>query len=181
MRSLLLLPLSAIAAIALGCGEAGAGGESSGSAPPSSVAAAVTRQGGPEPGAGKPAEPSATASAKGVRLKIVDSKYGRVVANGKGEALYLFDKETTRKAECYGECTAAWPPVLTKGKPVAAAGAKSGLLGTTKRADGKLQVTYAGHPLYFYVGDSPGTILCQDVEEFGGDWLVVEPSGDPVS
>lgn len=114
----------------------------------------------------------------GTKLKVVDSEYGSVVANGRGEALYLFDREQRGKSECYGACAKAWPPVLTKGKP-RAAGAAASLLGTTKRRNGKLQVTYAGQPLYYYVGDSPGTILCHDVDEFGGTWLVVQPDGSP--
>ncbi|HEX5983083.1 MAG TPA: hypothetical protein VFY69_02640 [Solirubrobacterales bacterium] len=124
----------------------------------------------------------ATASAgKGRLIKVVGSEYGRVLADAKGEAFYLFDKEDGPTSECYGACARAWPPVLTKGKPRAGKGAKASLLGTTKRKNGKLQVTYAGQPLYYYVDDSPGTILCQDVEEFGGLWLVVKPNGDPVT
>ena len=117
----------------------------------------------------------------GTRLKVVDSEFGTVVANGRGEALYLFDREQRGKSECYGACARAWPPVLTKGKPRAFAGADASLLGTTKRRNGKLQVTYAGQPLYYYVGDSPGTILCHDVDEFGGTWLVVQPNGSPAA
>ena len=114
---------------------------------------------------------------EGARIKVVGSDYGRVIADGRGEALYLFDKEDAGRAECYGRCARAWPPVLTKGKPQGSGGVKQGLLGTTRRDNGGLQVTYAGQPLYYYVDDSPGTILCQDVEEFGGTWLVVKPSG----
>jgi predicted lipoprotein with Yx(FWY)xxD motif len=117
---------------------------------------------------------------KGKVVKVVESQFGRVIADGTGEAFYLFDKEQTRKAECYGECATAWPPVLTKGKPRAGKGVEAAKLGTTRRRDGKLQVTYAGHPLYYYVDDAPGTILCQNVDEFGGLWLVVKPSGQPV-
>jgi predicted lipoprotein with Yx(FWY)xxD motif len=118
-------------------------------------------------------------SATGAGLTVVDSDYGSVIADRKGEALYLFDKEDGKKSECYGACASVWPPMLTKGKPKAAAGAKQRLLGTTRRRNGKLQVTYAGHPLYYYVDDSPGTILCHDVAEFGGLWLVVKPNGQP--
>ena len=77
-------------------------------------------------------------------------------------------------------CAKAWPPVLTKGKPRAGDGAKQRLLGRTERRNGRRQVTYDGHPLYYYVDDSPGNILCHDVDEFGGLWLVVEPNGKPV-
>jgi predicted lipoprotein with Yx(FWY)xxD motif len=117
---------------------------------------------------------------RGKVVKVVSSDYGRVIADRKGEAFYLFGKETGKASRCYGACAQAWPPVITKGKPRARGAAKASLLGTTKRKNGKLQVTYRGHPLYYYVNDSPGNILCQDVNEFGGRWLVVKPTGNPV-
>jgi predicted lipoprotein with Yx(FWY)xxD motif len=116
---------------------------------------------------------------RGIRLKLVDSEYGRVVADRRGEAIYLFDKEKKGKAECYGDCARAWPPMLTKGKPVAGEGIRKGLLGTTRRRNGKLQVTYRNQPLYYYVSDEPGRILCHNVPEFGGLWLVVRGNGKP--
>jgi predicted lipoprotein with Yx(FWY)xxD motif len=128
-------------------------------------------------GAGDDGRTERAAKPKGVKVKVIDSNYGRVVADGKGEALYLFDREGGPRAKCYGSCARAWPPVLTKGRPRARGDAKQRLLGTTRRKNGKVQVTYAGHPLYHYVGDSPGNILCHDVDEFGGTWLVVQPSG----
>jgi predicted lipoprotein with Yx(FWY)xxD motif len=129
-------------------------------------------------------EDAAMAAKRGRRgkvVKVVDSQFGRVIADGKGEAYYLFDKEQSKKSECYGACARAWPPVLTKGRPRAGRGAKAGKLGTTRRRNGKLQVTYAGRPLYYYVDDAPGTILCHDVPEFGGTWLVVKPNGRAAS
>ena len=110
-------------------------------------------------------------------MKVERTEYGRALVNGAGKAFYLFDAETSSKPECYGDCAVAWPPVLAKGKPVAGRGAKAGKLGTTRRSNGKRQVTYAGHPLYYYVHDTPDRILCQDVVEFGGRWLLVKPSG----
>jgi predicted lipoprotein with Yx(FWY)xxD motif len=128
------------------------------------------------------ASQEATASApKGKTVKVISSDFGRVIADAKGEALYLFTKETGSKAKCYGACADAWPPLLTKGEPRAGNGAKESKLGTTKRRDGKTQVTYSGHPLYYYEDDSPGKILCQDVPEFGGIWYVVKPSGAAVT
>ena len=166
MSRLALLALAATALIAVGCGDDdGDGGGAS-----SDDAAMVA----------KTADAAMKAKRKGAVVKVVDSQYGDVVADRRGEALYLFDKEDTRKSECYGACAEAWPPMLTKAKPRAGEGARKGLLATTRRRDGKLQVTYAGHPLYYYKDDSPGNILCHDVDEFGGLWLVVEPSGEPV-
>ena len=120
------------------------------------------------------------AMAAGTKLKVEQSEYGKVLMNGRGLAAYLFDIETTAKPECYGDCAVAWPPVLTKGKPRAGAGVKPGLVGTTERTDGSRQVTYKGHPLYYYEHDSPGNIFCQDVFEFGGTWLLVNSRGGAV-
>ena len=97
--------------------------------------------------------------------------------NRGGRAVYLFELETGTTPQCYDECARAWPPVLTKGRPVAGEGAKRGKLGTTQRTDGRSQVTYAGHPLYYYVHDTAEEILCQNVVEFGGRWLLVRPGG----
>jgi predicted lipoprotein with Yx(FWY)xxD motif len=165
--ALLLLPLAAAALIAVGCG----GDEANGNGSASGSDATMQKS------EGDAMKAEASMAAKGTRVKVVSSDYGRVIADGKGEAFYLFDKENSKKPRCYGACASVWPPVLTKGKPVAGSGGKQSLLGTTKRANGKLQVTYAGHPLYYYVDDSPGTILCHDVVEFGGLWLVVKPNG----
>jgi predicted lipoprotein with Yx(FWY)xxD motif len=119
-------------------------------------------------------------TARGAALNVVSSQYGRVVADAKGEALYLFTKDGRGKSQCYGDCAKAWPPFLTKGRPRAGKGISASRLGTVRRRDGKLQVTYKGQPLYYYVQDKPGVILCQNVTEFGGDWLVVAPSGNAV-
>ena len=119
-------------------------------------------------------------AAKGPTVKVVSSQYGPVVADGRGEAFYLFASEKSSASKCYGACMQRWPPVLAKGTPRATTGAQSRLLGTTRRTDGKLQLTYAGHPMYYYAGDAPGRILCQGVNEFGGLWLVVRSSGKPV-
>jgi predicted lipoprotein with Yx(FWY)xxD motif len=93
------------------------------------------------------------------------------------QAIYLFDVETTDEPKCYGECADAWPPVLTEGAPVAGKGVKASLLGTTKRSDGTTQVTYGGHPLYFYAHEGPGEVECHDVFLNGGTWYVVQPDG----
>lgn len=181
-RLALLLPFAAAALIAAGCGndEANGNGSATGSG---SVATARTDDGtkAEKTASSDAIGAEASMAARGTLVKVVRSQYGRVIADGKGEAFYLFDKEDSKRSECYGACAKAWPPVLTKGKPKAGAGANQGLLGTTRRRNGKLQVTYAGQPLYYYVDDSPGTILCHDVEEFGGLWLVVKPNGSPAA
>jgi predicted lipoprotein with Yx(FWY)xxD motif len=98
-----------------------------------------------------------------------------------GQAIYLFDKERTGAPACYGACAKAWPPVLTEGRPQGVGDVRARLLGTTKRKDGSLQVTYGGHPLYFYAHEGKNEVLCHNVAEFGGLWLVVTPAGEPAA
>jgi predicted lipoprotein with Yx(FWY)xxD motif len=127
-------------------------------------------------------EPAAVVSRRrGKAIKIMNSRYGRMLFDGKGRAIYLFTRERGSRSRCYGQCAVAWPPVFTRGKPRARAGVDADLLGTTRRRDGRRQVTYNGHPLYYYVTDTkPGQITCQDVTEFGGTWLVVDPAGTAI-
>ena len=97
--------------------------------------------------------------------------------DGRGFVLYAFTRDRGRSA-CYGACAKAWPPYAPSGPLRVGPGVKRSLLGTVKRRNGKGQVTYAGRPLYYYVGDrNAGQILCQGVDEFGGTWLVIRPSG----
>ena len=124
--------------------------------------------------------PSGGSARAGALVKLVSSRYGRVVADSHGEALYLFTKDGRGASRCYAGCAKAWPPLLTSGAPRAGNGIAASGLGTKRRPDGTRQVTYRGRPLYYYVGDSPGVILCQNVNEFGGDWLVVAPNGKPI-
>ena len=113
-------------------------------------------------------------------ITVRASQYGRILADRRDHTIYLFTRDRSAASTCYGGCAAVWPPVLTSGAP-GRAGRLPGALGTTRRRDGATQVTYDGHPLYYYTGDvSPGQILCQNVDEFGGTWLVVSPSGKPV-
>jgi predicted lipoprotein with Yx(FWY)xxD motif len=137
----------------------------------------------PERAATAPAAPAraeTTAVSRGRKLRAVRSQFGRILGDGRGQAVYVFDAEQSSKPECYGACAKAWPPVLTKGRPVAGRGVRAGRLGTTRRRSGKRQVTMNGRPLYYYVDDAPGRVLCHDVEEFGGLWLVVRADGTPV-
>ena len=112
-------------------------------------------------------------------LTVRSSAYGRVIFDSNGRALYAFTADRRgRRSNCSGACLAAWPAYYAKGAPRAGAGTQQRLLGTIRRADGRRQLTYAGWPLYYYVGDRrPGQILCQNVREFGGLWLVVRPNG----
>ena len=121
------------------------------------------------------ANPASAAPPK--TLKVAPSDYGPVIFDGRGFALYAFTRDKAGRSRCSGACAAAWPPYLAS-RLRAGTGTKSRLLGTILRSNGARQVTYAGHPLYYYVGDNkPGEILCQGVREFGGLWLVVRGNG----
>jgi predicted lipoprotein with Yx(FWY)xxD motif len=106
------------------------------------------------------------------------SRFGTILFDGRGFVLYGFTADKGGKSACRGACAKAWPPFLTAGAPRALKGVAGAKLGTIKRANGTTQVTYAGHPLYYYVGDrKAGQILCQNVPEFGGLWFVVGARG----
>jgi predicted lipoprotein with Yx(FWY)xxD motif len=174
----LLALTSALAAVAVaGCGsddDPGATGADAMAKPPAMKDTKAAAASGATAGI-------ARAAKRRTAIRVVDSQYGRILAARRGQAVYLFDKETSAHSRCYGACAKAWPPVLTKGRPVARTGAKASLLGTTRRRDGSRQVTYRGQPLYYYVADAPGRVLCHDVAEFGGTWLVLRSSGKAVS
>jgi predicted lipoprotein with Yx(FWY)xxD motif len=159
-------------AAALAAGGCGAGApEPPAAAPAPAPQAAV---------ASTPAAAAPAPRARGKRVEVVDSQFGRILGDGRGQAFYVFDKERAGRSECYGDCARAWPPVLTRGRPRAGDGVRARRLGTVRRRGGKRQVTYRGRPLYYYVDDAPGRVLCHDVLEFGGLWLVVRPDGTPV-
>jgi predicted lipoprotein with Yx(FWY)xxD motif len=123
---------------------------------------------------------TAAAVPKGPPIEVRKTDFGRILVGAHGRALYLFTADD-RASNCSGACARAWPPYIVKRRPVGKSGARGELTGTVRRGDGRLQATYAGRPLYYYVGDNePGEVLCQDVEEFGGHWYVVRASGKPV-
>ena len=116
--------------------------------------------------------------AAGVGVQARPSVYGKVLFDQRGFVVYGFTADSRTASRCYGACARAWPPLLVTGSAKPLGGIDRTKLGTVRRRSGARQVTYAGHPLYYYVGDrSVGQILCQNVREFGGLWLVVAPSG----
>ena len=117
----------------------------------------------------------------GAMVAVASSPLGQLLVDGSGRTLYLFEADTSSSSTCYGPCAQAWPPLLTKGSPSAGTGANAADLGTTTRNDGKAEVTYHGHPLYYYVGDSkPGDTTGQALNQFGAKWYVLAPSGDKI-
>jgi predicted lipoprotein with Yx(FWY)xxD motif len=125
-------------------------------------------------------DPVLAAKPKGTKIVLHGSDFGRILFSSKRQAIYLFKREKTKKAKCYGACARAWPPVYTKATPRAGKGVDAELLGTTKRKDGRRQVTYNGHPLYYYANEGRDQVFCHDVDQFGGLWLVVKANGKPV-
>ena len=151
---------------------------------PADVPTASPSAAGTSSPAGSPSDPTFSASPSrpgrpgaGVVVATSGSEFGTMLFDGRGQAIYLFDKETTSEPACYGACAEAWPPVLAGGSPRARGEVREGLLDTVRRRDGRLQVTYAGHPLYYYAHEGPGQVLCHDIVEYGGTWLVVTPEG----
>jgi predicted lipoprotein with Yx(FWY)xxD motif len=133
---------------------------------------AATACGSPYSGSSRP---SATGGATiGVRSTYV----GQILDDGSGRTLYLFEADKATTSSCYSTCASVWPPLTTAGKPQALSGVSSSELGTTSRSDGKTQVTYNGHPLYYYAGDSKaGDTTGQGLNQFGAGWYVLSPAG----
>jgi predicted lipoprotein with Yx(FWY)xxD motif len=133
----------------------------------------TTRQAGTSPGA---ASSTTTAVVKAGR-----STLGMILTNGKGRAVYLLEMDTGTEPSCYGACAAAWPPVLTTGHPVAGSAITAALLGTVRRTNGTLQVTCAGHPVYYFSADQkPGDISGGGTQAIGGGWDLVSQTGKQV-
>jgi len=122
---------------------------------------------------------SGRASPRDAALSSRTSAYGRILTDARGFTLYVFtrDRRSGRSA-CYGDCAVAWPPFLVQGRPRAGRGIDARKLGTTRRTNGARQVTYNGHPLYYYVSElKPNQVFCQNIAEFGGTWLVADRAG----
>jgi predicted lipoprotein with Yx(FWY)xxD motif len=155
-----LAALAVISALVLAaCGGSSSGGSSSSST------------------TSKSAAPAATSSAAPV-ITAKSSSLGTFLVDAKGRTLYLWDADKGAMSTCNGACATDWPPLTTKDAPKAGTGVKSSLLGTSKRSDGTLEVTYAGHPLYYFAGDtSSGQTTGQGSGSFGAPWWVVSPAG----
>jgi predicted lipoprotein with Yx(FWY)xxD motif len=124
------------------------------------------------------ASAQATPSAA-MRLTVRSTAYGNALFGPSGKVVYVFGADRGSTSHCYGVCAKAWPPLLTSGAPIAGSGVRATLLGTTKRKNGTLQVTYNRHPLYYYEADKVGKVMCQHATMHGGLWLIIKPSGQP--
>jgi predicted lipoprotein with Yx(FWY)xxD motif len=130
------------------------------------------------PAAASSSSPAASPAGTSATVAVATSKLGQILVDGKGLTLYLFVADTGTTSTCNSSCATVWPPVLTTGAPVAGTGANASLLGTTTRTDGTTEVTYAGHPLYYFVQDkAAGDTTGQGVNSFGALWWVLSPAG----
>jgi predicted lipoprotein with Yx(FWY)xxD motif len=121
------------------------------------------------------------AATKAATVKTRHGKLGTFLVDSKGRTLYLFEKDKTSKSKCSGDCATAWPPLLSSSKPKASGGAKASLLSTSKRSDGTRQVTYNGHPLYYFVQDKKaGDTKGEGVDGFGAEWYAVSSAGKKI-
>jgi predicted lipoprotein with Yx(FWY)xxD motif len=152
-----------------GCRDCGAAGRS------------VWRQLAIDSGGESGVQPGASPAGTAATIAVATTKLGQILVDGKGLTLYLFVADTGTASTCNSSCATVWPPVLTAGAPQAGTGATASLLGTTTRTDGTTEVTYAGHPLYYFVQDkSAGDTTGQGVNSFGALWWVLSPSGTAI-
>ncbi|MCW2718308.1 hypothetical protein [Pseudonocardia sp.] len=164
-RPLLLAAGALVATLATACSGVAA-----------SAPGAAGGYGAAAPLASAPGAPARTAP---FSLATAQSGLGTILTDGQGRAVYLFDADTGSRSSCVGACASVWPPVSTTNPSIAGPGAHTALLGTSRRTDGSTQLTYAGHPLYYFVNDAgPGTTAGEGITNFGGSWFVVAPTGD---
>jgi predicted lipoprotein with Yx(FWY)xxD motif len=127
-------------------------------------------------GGGAGAAPEAAEARSTLTLRT--TRFGRVLFDGRNRVLYAFTRDRRGgPSRCYGGCARAWPVYFAKGTMRAGNGVRRSLIGTTKRRDGRRQVTYNGWPLYYYAHEGPGEVKCQNVDNYGGLWLVVRANG----
>jgi predicted lipoprotein with Yx(FWY)xxD motif len=138
--------------------------------------------GGNDNGSSSTAQPT-TSSGKAATVGLAsEGGLGKILVDSQGHTLYLFEKDTGTKSTCTGACAEQWPPLRASGKPAVGSGLSASEVGTTPRSDGAAEVTYNGHPLYLYAGDSkPGDTNGQGLNVFGGGWFALSASGNKVS
>ncbi len=171
LPAIAILALGAMLAVA-GCGGSSSSSSGEGGAYGSGGESTAAKNAKSESSAGGEAGAGVVAVAKNPQL-------GTILVDSKGFTLYDFHKDKGGKSACYGACASTWPPLSTSAAPKAMSGAEASQLGTTKRSDGTVQVTYAGHPLYTYVADTkPGVVKGNDFSSFGAQWYALKPSGE---
>lgn len=175
----LIVPLAGVALAAAGCGSSSSHSSTKAASHKSMPMTETSTSMGMPASSAHTAASMAGISVANAEVTVASSPhYGNVLYDKDHFVLYEFSADPG-STSTYGACSSGkggWPPLLTKGKP-RVAGLSAGLLGTTKRRDGSLQVTYGGHPLYYWSGDTAKTIMCQHVKLHGGFWYVVNPNG----
>ncbi|MFB7618336.1 hypothetical protein [Kitasatospora sp. NPDC056181] len=173
MRRLLWATM-ALPAIALGVAACSSGSSTPSSSPASSAPAAVS------PGAPS-SPPAAAAGSGGTVVAVHTSNLGMILTDNQGRTVYLFEKDSPTMSNCAGTCASAWPPLTTSGAPQPGTGVTASELGTVTRADHSVEVTYHGHPLYYFSGDhNPGDTNGQGSQAFGAGWYVLNPAGNKI-
>jgi predicted lipoprotein with Yx(FWY)xxD motif len=148
---------------------------------PAAAAIVIAGCGGGGDGNAQPTNGSAAGTGAGAKVALRKLKVGTALVDGQGRTLYLFEADKGTRSTCNGACASLWPPDTTSAKPVAGPGVDPAKLGTTKRSDGKLEVTYNGHPLYRYAADTkPGDATGQGLDQFGAEWYVLAASGSKI-
>jgi predicted lipoprotein with Yx(FWY)xxD motif len=147
---------------------------SSGSGPAGTAAPAASSA------TAQPSSPASSSAAMTIGLASVSGIDGKFLAGNQGRAMYLFEADKSSASTCTGACAATWPPVTAASMPMAGSGVEQSLLGTTKRADGTEQVTYNGHPLYYFAADAAGMAKGQGYKDFGAGWYVVNAKGSKI-
>jgi predicted lipoprotein with Yx(FWY)xxD motif len=166
MRKPKLLAIAPVAAAVLIAGCGGSGGYGASGAATSAAASAT----------------SSKTAGSAPSVALASSKLGKILVDSHGRTLYLFAADKGTTSTCYGACASLWPPLTVTGTPKAGAGITASLLGTTKRTDGTTEVTYAGHPLYYYAPDTAaGDITGQDLSQFGAKWYVLTATGTEIT
>jgi predicted lipoprotein with Yx(FWY)xxD motif len=133
-------------------------------------------------GSSKASGPPKTASGKTATVGVSNASLGNILVNSQGRTLYLFKRDSGTMSECNGACAVNWPPLGAAGKPTIGSGATASLISTSTRSDGTRQVTYNGHPLYLFKGDSkPGDTNGEGLNAFGGSWFALSPAGNQIS
>ena len=132
--------------------------------------------------ASAPSSPPKTAGGVAATVSVENASLGNILVSSQGRTLYLFSKDSGTESNCSGACAVNWPPLRANGKPTVGNGGKASIVSTSARSDGKPQVTYNGHPLYLFKGDSkPGDTNGEGLNAFGGNWFAVSPAGNQVS
>ena len=168
----------ALAATACSSGSSTSASTSTRAAASPSASSAAAQASSPAAAASATAS---SAAAVTVDLKSVSGIGDMALVDGKGRTLYLWEADKSGTSTCMGACAAAWPPVTVSGTPQAGSGVSHSLLGTAKRDDGTAQVTYNGHPLYYFAGDTgPGMAKGQGSKAFGADWYVLNAKGSKI-